>query len=302
VLTTIWQEGETLDQVADWSREERCHLGRLLVEQFLEMGFVNGLLHGDLHPGNYRFRRGQPAPEMLLYDFGCVCRLDPTDRLLLLRLIADSVNPNSTQDPFPILVGLGFDAELLEPLRHKLPAICRVLFEPFACSGQYKIEDWKVSERLEAALGSDRFNFRISGPAKLVHFLRAFTGLTHIIQKLNTPVYWSGPLQKLLARKQGELNEMVLPTVTPSNSTFAGIAKKLHILVTENGLEKVSLNLPASAVERLADLLDEDIEKRIDERGIDVDELLRGVRERLYAPQEIFSLDEGGKCFTVSLK
>ncbi len=303
VLTTAWQDGESLESVArEWSEADRSRLGMQLVEQFLEMGLVRGLLHGDPHPGNYRFRREENGAKVVLYDFGCLCRLSERERDLLLCLIRESVDPDSTVDPFGLLVALGFEADLLDPLRHKLPALCRILFEPFGPGGKYDFARWKVSERLEAALGSDRMNFRIAGPAKLVPFLRAFTGLAHALKTLAVPVFWAGPLARTLAKRPASLQSLELPAEVRTGATFSGIAKHLRIRVQEDGAEKVSLAMPASAVDRLHELLDPELEAKIRQRGIDVNGLVQRVRENLYAPQEVFTLQDGNKRVTVSLE
>jgi predicted unusual protein kinase regulating ubiquinone biosynthesis (AarF/ABC1/UbiB family) len=303
VLTTEWQDGESLDQVVEtWSEKDRSRVGRKLVEQFLQMGLKQGVLHGDPHPGNYRFRHNEGDPLVVLYDFGSICRLSARERDLLLCLITESVNPDSKVDPFDLFVELGFNAGLLEPLRHKLPAICRILFEPFGASGKYEFSYWQVSERLESTLGDDRLNFRISGPAKMVPFLRAFTGLAHAIKRLGVPVFWSGPFSKLVAERELTLESLELPKHGESRATFGGMAKHLRIRVTEDGADKVSLGMPATSVDRLHELLDDDLREKIVERQIDVGDLIRKVRENLYIPQEIFSLEDGGKCVTISLE
>ena len=303
VLTTAWEDGDTLETVVmEWTETERARLGATLVEQFLVMGLNKGLLHGDPHPGNYRFRRGPDGAQVVLYDFGCLCRLTDRERELLLCLIQESINPDSRVDPFGMFVALGFDAELLAPLRHKLPALCRILFEPFGATGKYDYNHWQLSERLEATLGSDRLNFRIAGPAKLLPFLRAFSGLVHVIKALGVPVFWSGPFRRNFDACGVTLDTLGLRGESESSATFAGIARHLRIRVTEGATEKVSLALPGSAVDGLHDLLDSDLKEKIRERGIDLDALIRTVRENLYAPQEVFSLEDGGKCVTVSLE
>ncbi len=150
-------------------------------------------------------------------------------------------------------------------------------------------------------MGSDRLNSRLSGQAKLLHFLRAFAGLTHVLRRLDVTVFWFGPFKKLYDRRAHTLIGLELPDVGPATSSFSGLAKNLQIRVLESGREKVALKLPASAVDRLHDLLDEDVSRSIAQRNIDVDELIRRVRERLYAPQEVFALDEGDKRIEVSL-
>jgi ubiquinone biosynthesis protein len=62
-------------------------LVRLAIVAVLETTFVDGIFHGDLHPGNiFVNERG-----LALLDFGIVGRLDPTQRLALVRLITSGM-------------------------------------------------------------------------------------------------------------------------------------------------------------------------------------------------------------------
>ena len=54
------------------------------------------------------------------------------------------------EPPLPLLLKLGFNREYLEPLAPKLPALCRVLFEPCCVEYPYDMNDWKLGESLKS--------------------------------------------------------------------------------------------------------------------------------------------------------
>ncbi|MFT5051415.1 MAG: putative unusual protein kinase regulating ubiquinone biosynthesis (AarF/ABC1/UbiB family) [Chlamydiales bacterium] len=300
VLVTRWEDGVTLQEARTWEPEQRAALARTLVEHFLVMLFEHGLVHADPHPGNYRFRQTPDGPRVVLYDFGSVHRVPDKERLALLRLIHDTFNTPDC-DPYPLFIQLGFGAETLEPLRHRLPALCHVLFAPFGSKGAFDIAGWDRSEKVSDILGDDRWNFRISGPARLLFLMRAFHGLVFYLRELDAPVRWSKYSQPHVEREADAMRKLVLPVEADTQTTFATLAEHLLIRVTDDGKVKVQLSLPANAVERIDSLLAEDVRQRIDERGIKLPELLKRVRSNQYAPQELFRLEEGTKVIEVWL-
>lgn len=301
VLTTMWEGGESLEDVRAWSAKEKKELENNLVRHFLELTFDHGLVHADPHPGNYAFRRSATGIKIVLYDYGCLHRPTENERLCLLRLMRDAIERDQAGDPYPLFVELGFDADLLRPLRHKLAALCTVLFEPFAAPSTYDISKWNRGERVAGILGEDRLNFRAAGSPRLLFFLRAFEGLCFYLRELGEPAFWSRPFRELVARQKDAL-DAVAPTepVDPS-ATYGCLASSLVIHVTEHGKSKAQITLPAGAVERLGDFIDEDLEAKIKARGIQVESLIERVRANHYAPQPIFSLQEGERNIEIKL-
>ncbi|MFT7676742.1 MAG: putative unusual protein kinase regulating ubiquinone biosynthesis (AarF/ABC1/UbiB family) [Planctomycetota bacterium] len=302
VLTSTWEEGGTHLHTRTWEAPERGLLGRRMVSQFLTMIFDHGLMHADPHPGNYRFRLGADGPQVVLYDYGCVHRMTERERMVLLRLITEASNSSSKADPFPLLVELGFDADLLKPLRHKLPALCRILFEPFSKGGKFDMDSWNLSERVSDVLGDDRMNFRIAGPAKLMFFLRAFHGLRFHLAELGEPVSWSIPMRELQLRHGPAMAALEFSEPASKDSSYSGLATSLCIQVSEHGETKARITLPATAVERLESFVDEDLQAKIDAREIDLDAIVSRVRAQQFAPQSIFSLEDGDKHIVIWLE
>ena len=74
VLTLEYLEGIKITdfETIDAQGIDRKEVARTLAEAYCQMFFVDGLFHGDPHPGNIFVR---PGPEVVLVDFGMVDRL-----------------------------------------------------------------------------------------------------------------------------------------------------------------------------------------------------------------------------------
>jgi len=297
VLVTAWQDGDTIEKVvSEWSAKAKEELARRILRHFLTMLFDEGLVHGDPHPGNYRFRldeHGLPlqgSPQIVLYDFGSIRRIPIKDRLTILRLITDSVNRSS--DPTGWLVALGFKQSLIDPIRAKIPAVCSVLFQPFASPAKFDLSKWNRTQRMDDILCDDRWNFRMAGPANLVLLMRAFRGVLFYLEKLGTPVSWERILAPILTRHSQAAEALLPPQVGPNPGDLATIAKHLRIEIYRGGVQKVSLTLPASSVEDLPEVMGEDVVQKVNERNIDLDEIVRNARRNGYAPMALFRIDD----------
>ncbi|QDU67205.1 ABC1 kinase family protein [Engelhardtia mirabilis] len=301
ILVSVWEEGQTIEEARAWPAQDRSALARLLVEHFLQQLFDRGMVHADPHPGNVRFRRGAGGPELLLYDFGSVYRVDAPTRLALLRLIAETFGRPEV-DPFPLMVAVGFDADLLRPLRAKLPAVCRVLFTPFGAPTKFDVSGWQRSELLAGILGDDRWNFRMSGPPEFMLLVRAFQGLLYYLAELGEGVCWSRLLDPLVARHALEMGALALAEPPDPRTTFNSIARQLCIRVIEAGSVRVKVSLPVTTVDSLDDWLDGEIRQRIAARGIDLADLVRRVRSRCYEPQSLIRLEDDAKQYEVWLE
>lgn len=291
VLVTHWEDGETIEQVSSWPVADRQELARRMLNHFFTMTFDHGFFHGDPNPGNYRFRRDAVhGPSVVLYDYGSVARLSTQDRLVLMKLITDSAAKRG--DPLAMLVALGFNVDLLSPIAQKLPAVCSVLFEPFAQPMKFDTTKWKRTERIDDILHEDRWNFRLAGPAKIILLMRAFRGVLFYMEKINEPVSWERTLLPIFSKHQRLVSTLTVPPHEDSKAGFDSMAKHLCIEVFREGRKKVALKLPVNAIEDIHNLIDEDITRKIQARGISLDAIVHDARRSGYAPGDLFQLEE----------
>lgn len=289
ILVSEWIDGDSWETVqANWTAPEKAELGRRLLRWFLESVFTHGLVHADLHPGNVRFIRGSDGPQIVLYDFGSVYRLTLEERLSLLRLI--EATRQQSEAPLPLLAALGFNADLLAPLSARLPALCRVLLEPFCVEHPYNTQQWKLSERLNSLLGNERMNFRIAGPPRLLFLLRAFQAVITYLKGLDAQVMWGRLIQEQLQRHRTEIDQLPLPRLEAAD--FSVLARQLKVQVKRGDRVKACVTLPASAIDRLEEFLDPETRKRIEREGLDLAAIVQDVRRRGYVPGPVFELTD----------
>lgn len=287
VLVSEWIDGDSWQDVqSHWSREEKSELGRRLLFWFLESLFEHGQLHADLHPGNIRFLRSGDGPKIVLYDFGSVYHMSQTERTTLLRFI--QATRDQSEAPLPFLVALGFRHDLLEPLASRLPALSRVLLEPFCVDHPYDTSQWQLSERLNDLLGAERMNFRMAGPPNLIYLLRSFHAMIMYLGGLDAKVLWYRGVQSHVAKQRQAIDQLQLPQLPTSD--YQTLAKHLKVQVLRDGQLKASVTLAAAAIDRLENFLDEETLRRIQEERIDLVEIVRDVRRRGYVPGSVFEL------------
>lgn len=291
VLVSSWEDGDDIEATSHWPQPARADLARKLVRHFLTALFDHNFVHADPHPGNYRFRLDpQHGASVVLYDYGSVVRLSERDCLLLMRLICDTTSRSG--DPLSVLTSLGFDETLLSPITRKLPALCSVLFEPFANPAKFDLDGWNRSERIDDILGDDRWNFRMASPAKLILLMRAFRGVLYYLERLGESVSWERLFAPIVARHQHTMATLDIPASKSRENRFESMAKHLRIEVKRGGVTKVSLTFPATTVDDLDGLVDEELAVKIAERDIDIAKIVRETRSRGYTPGPLFELDE----------
>jgi predicted unusual protein kinase regulating ubiquinone biosynthesis (AarF/ABC1/UbiB family) len=287
VLATVWEPGHSLSETLSWPEKTRRKLGQLLVSHGLYMLFHKGLLHTDPHPGNYRFR-DVPEPTLVLYDFGAVARFEKRERLLLLKLIRDTMQGRD-YDPLETMAALGFNPDLLQPIRQKLPAICHVLFEPFLIPAAYDLSDWQRSTKINHILGDQRWNFRFAGPPRIMFLVRMFQGLLYYLQQWQVNLAWKPLIEEILRDLDSELDNLKIEPIPGEHISFQSIASQLYIKLTQKGITKVKLTFPLNAIDRLGDIMGPDIASRVAEAGIDVDEIVKNARASGLQPQTLFN-------------
>lgn len=290
VLTMTWVDGTPAEAVGDWPDGDRRDAVRLLLRAFLRGCFVWREVHADPHAGNVRFgRTGDGVVQVGLLDFGCTRTLTPAESAGLWQLAADGARLEGA----PLAeawAALGFPDAVTSGLRHRLPEVTRILFEPFHTPGPFDAARWQVADRLAAALGDDRWTFRFAGPPALLFLIRAFQGLVAYARVLDAPVDWRAELAALPtpAAPAG-----LAPGATPlPESQMSSDALKVEVV--RDGARVAFITFPAGAVEFLPDLVPADLHDRVRQRGISLEQLARDAVARGCPAGDLFSLDEAG--------
>ncbi|MBC8351602.1 MAG: hypothetical protein H8E66_06415 [Planctomycetes bacterium] len=301
VLVSDWEDGESWNDVrTTWDEVSKRKLANGMLQFFLRGLFLHGMMQADWHPGNLRFRRVGSDVQMVMYDLGCVYQPNTDKRLALARLIHATQRGN--ESPWPLLLKLGFNEELLEPLAGKLPSLCRILFEPLCVDHPYDLADWRLAERVGDVLGDDRWNFRIAGSADLVFLMRAFHGVKYYLEQLGTPIFWARAFEPCAAALRKPWDQLVFPQKRPPECTFDSLSRYLKLRVRSGGRTTVELTQRAASIDNLDSILDSELKQRIERQGLRLDEIVGDVRRRGYAPGPVFALNEENKDIKVWLE
>ncbi len=303
VIVQDWVNGVRLDEVSAWSPADRRRIGTILAQTLFASLFNAGTVHGDPNLGNLYIRRNRDArPEVVLLDYGCVVDVPRRARLALLKLILGTIEDARTE-PFPCFVEMGFDAQKLEPIAHLLPALCTVLFEPFADRVPYSTRYWALNERMSALLGDLRWWFRSAGPAHQFLLMRAFSGLVSHLTTLQVVVSWQSLLYDAVDPGVLEEARQFKPSPVSVRSPCLGdMAKLLKVVVSENGRQVVQVAMPSTQVAELESIIPPEVLPKIRAAGLDLAAIVGGALSSGLTPQELFTLDASPKQYRVWLE
>ncbi|MCA9179535.1 MAG: hypothetical protein KDB14_34000 [Planctomycetales bacterium] len=302
VLVTDWEDGEHWATAQrDWTSRDLTALAQRLVDYFHASLLEWGIVHADWHAGNLRFRRTADGVQLVLFDFGSVFRPALPERLALLRLIR--ALRGKTEPLYPILVALGFDANHLHPLRSKLPALCRVLLEPYEQDWPYDVGHWRMGERVGDILGDDRWTFRVAAPARLIYLMRAYHGLLYYVRALPGLTNWWRCVAPQLSELSDAINRLELPAAEDDSevSSAGELATQLQVQIFDGGQLKFQIAQRANAVENLDSLLDDELRERIAAQDVPLQQVVISARQHGYRPGELLRVKEGEREIVVRL-
>ena len=301
ILTMTWVEGETFSAVRKWPAETRKEIGLALLDFFFASIFQAKAFHADPHPGNYRFLRVGEEIAVGLLDFGCTRRLESSTVAALRELIEGTIQGESAGDGRKELnrfVALGFHPGLLEPMQSRLPALCKVLFEPLLVDAEYELSQWRLSERVGQVLGEYRWNFRTAGPASLIYFMRAYQGLIQYLSALAVPIHWRAAFESSLPNSEAVAGTAAFKSRDSSHSQ----TRVMKIRVVRSGVTKAELTFPAASAENLEELLPEGVGAKLAARRINVTAIGTRAAAHGFPAGELFRLQEGSDDFAVWLE
>lgn len=307
VLTQSWEGGALLDQITHWPEGQRKHTGVILLCTLFQSLFVHGEIHGDPHLGNYRYRIGQAGtPEVVLFDYGCTVAVDRTARLALLKLILGAIDEDGTE-PMRCFQAMGFDARKLDSIQAVLPALAKVLLEPFTLRTPFVLRHWNLGKRVDNLLGELKWWFRSAGPANLLLLLRAFQGLIMQLEALQVSLPWQAILFRVVdPALRKEARQLALPPLPASTAgeirDFSSLARYLKVRVLEDGRQVVSVTFPASQTAILEEIVPEKTREKIAAAGLDLDAIKQRACASGLGPQALFEFEEANRSYRVWLE
>ncbi len=189
ILVQDWEDGISIEEAATWQQSDRDAAGAALIRRFLRQTLREGLVHGDPHPGNFRFRREKSGMTIIQYDHGCMIDIN-ADQTFVLRDLVIGARTHSG-DPLALLAAAGFDPTKLAPIATRLPRILDILLHPFVVPGPCTSLAWHPAQQLAAELGPDRWWFRAAGTPDQFLMTRAFGGLVRQLHRLSATVDWA---------------------------------------------------------------------------------------------------------------
>ncbi len=304
VLVQIREDGVSLDEVVKAPRNERFAIGKALLQHYLLMIFRYGFVHSDPHPGNFGFRlNGNKDAEVILYDYGSVLELTKNERMILLRIIL-AIRNRENINPASCLAALGFDPKKLKDLRSFLPAILRVLFDPFIFDYPYDVKDWKLSESIDGLAGDLKWWFRSSAPPKFIFLMRTIHGLITMLNRLDTRQSWKFILDDACGDLYSEVRLFNIPQLeeTQDDVTFSSLSQYLKVYVKKASGGRVELTMPARVADDLEGTIDSAVKETIKRNSLDLAEMQLRVRKNGFKPQVIFNVHDAEKDVRVWLE
>ncbi len=296
VLVQSRATGVTFPEILNWSEYERRLIAETLLQTLFTSIFVTGEIHADPHNGNTFYNHENHGSMVTLLDFGCTVSLDKTRRLALLKLIL-GCREKSAVSPFDCFAALGFDAEKLAHIQGALPLLSQFLFQPFLVNHAFRLEEWKLEQKITDLLGEKRWWFRSAGSSDLLLLMRAFQGLTQQLKHLQIHLNWWNLLEKSVDESVLQhARDLDLPKIMTSETEFKALdfasqARKLHVKITQNNQPLVAVELPAEAALDLENLIPENVHLELDKSGCcDLDAILQRLKSEGLSPQMLFDL------------
>lgn len=296
-----YEEGEFAEHIAlNWEHYEKEYLGRLFFESFLNQIFDFRFFQGDSNQGNFLFRKSDDNPVIVFLDFGNCFDLSERMSLTLLKLIKRTIY-REQYDPYPYLIELGFDQEKLSHIRYKLPYVMEALLWPLLEKRASDLNDWDLDEDLNRILGEYKWWFRSSGGTEFFSLMKAFSGYSHILKMWKIQVPFRALVEEKIKKYEADIEKLVINEFA-EEILFQGKAKSLKIRVFRDGKNTVDLTFPSSILPRLDEYISYEIQEKLKERGISIQELIKSKIEDGGCPGDIFKLIETEKEFWVYLE
>lgn len=273
-----------------------------MFEAFIKQVFIHRFYQADTNHGNFIFSELNNCPVVYYIDFGSCIKLEKKFVLALGKLIKSVIYKDDT-DPLQLLGDLGFDTTKLVHIQKQLPKVLECFFYPLLNDYPNSLDKWNLDEQLSEVLGEYKWWFRSSGGTQFFSIMKAFSGYKALFIQWGVQVCWKMTLLNLIKPMFNEFDNYIPSTQKLAESySFSTMAKHLRIIVKDGDKEKVNLTMPASVCESLHEIIEQDILDKLNERSINLDEIIMDLKRNGGYPQDIFQLTEGTKDYYVFLE
>lgn len=190
LLTMTWLEGDSVLSLTDTSQHLRNNVARHLFHAWYYPLYRYGVIHGDPHPGNYKFHR--PTTSLQLMDFGCV-RIFPASFVHGVIELYYALLHNNRDQAVHAYETWGFK-NLSEDIIDIITQWAKLLYAPLLEDRVRPIQDdleglagWETATKVHDALNKAG---GIRPPREFVFMDRAAVGIGSVIMRLKAELNW----------------------------------------------------------------------------------------------------------------
>ncbi len=290
-LTQSWIEGLSFNYINEkWTSVQKKQAADIIVESYFKQVFIDSFFQGDTNSSNFIFQESRSTVKVFWIDFGNWISLNPEVCESLYVLIYQTINGEDI-NYLGHFERLGFDLAKLQYLQNSLPLLVSILFEPFLINRPYDLDSWKMEERVDNLLGENKWWFRSSGNSQFLESMRSFFGIIKIIKSLNLNINWQSHFLKHSAHFNIEKINNVIPTYENQIPVLSKMASKLVIHILKNSLEQVKLELPATSLLDLENLIPDDVKNKLSDRALSLATIKMNYLKEGLIPGEVFALN-----------
>ena len=184
VLTMSYEPGDHIDRIDPerYDQNTRNLLGRRIFHAFGKQIFTHHAVHGDPHPGNFAYR---PDGTVVIYDFGCVKKLDPDILPVFSRVLRTGIR-REWDALDQALIDLGARTASHDALGQAFYEPWRdLLAEPFSTQQPYVFKEATLHKRIPKMASKALKHLRsLQVPTEAMFVDRAIGGHYYTMMKL----------------------------------------------------------------------------------------------------------------------
>lgn len=298
VLVQDWMDGNNLLNIKELERKHRLQLADSLVEFFVVLFAKHNLVQTDFHRGNFKWEINNDQLILKAFDFGAVKHIPSHLSRAVLNFIYHGSQATSA-DPISLLESVGFDVSKLRHIAPQCAEIVRILCEPFADKYRFEFKHWKAFDRIKLALGEDNWWFRSSGSPEFFLLMKAFQGLQSILLDLDVGVSFLDTVERTATDQWTQSKSSTIPDSKIEAPKINSLANRLHVLLLENNVEKVNMSLAITCIYDLENILDQEVNQKIQSQGIEVKKVVYDFLKSGGQPGVIFQSEYDSKILKV---